>query len=135
MTAPLLPDVADPVAGPFWAAAREGRIAVQRCLTCGLLRYPPLVGCPDCLGRTYEWQDLRPTGTVWSFAVYHRALHAAFAGQTPYTVAVVELDDGPRITGRVAGGGRPVVVGDRVRASFEAVTDEVTLIQWHLEAV
>jgi len=64
--------------------------------------------------------------------VYHRALHAAFTGQVPYTVAVVELDDGPRITARMVPGERPVAIGDRVRASFEAVTAEVRLIRWQL---
>jgi uncharacterized protein len=132
VTGPLLPDPADPVSGPFWEAARNRRLVVQRCLNCGRLRYPPLVGCPDCLSRPAEWTELRPEGTIWSYAVYHRALHAAFDGDPPYTVAVVELDDGPRIAARLAPPGAEAAVGARVVAGFEDVSDTVTLLRWHL---
>jgi uncharacterized OB-fold protein len=128
----LLPDVSDPVSAPFWAGARDRRLVVQKCASCGALRYPPLPGCPECLGRDAEWTELRPTGTVWSYAVYHRALHPAFAGDVPYTVAVVELDDGPRITARMAAGAGRVAVGSRVTAEFEDVAPDVTQLTWRL---
>jgi uncharacterized OB-fold protein len=132
MSVPLLPDLDDPIEGPFWAAAREHRLVVQRCLTCGALRFPLLVGCPDCLGRTFEWAPMVGSGTVWSWAVYHRVLNAAFGGQTPYTIAVVDLDEGPRVTARMAASSPPVAVGDRVVADFEDLTEDVTILRWHL---
>lgn len=132
MTGQLLPDPSDPVSGPFWEAARNRRLVVQRCLNCGRLRYPPLVGCPDCLSRSAAWTELRAQGTIWSYAVYHRSLHAAFDSDGPYTVAVVELDDGPRITARLAPPGAHAAVGARVVAGFEDVSDTVTLLRWHL---
>ena len=129
---PLLPDMADPVAAPFWQGLRQRRILVQRCGACGALRYPPLAGCPECLGRAAEWIEVGPAGSVWSYAVYHRALQPAFADEIPYTVAVVELDDGPRITARMVRGSGPVVVGARVAAQFEDVTADVTQLKWRI---
>ena len=126
----LLPDVDDPASAPFWAGLRRGAILVQRCEDCGHLRYPALARCPECTGEQAHWTEVGASGTVWSFAVYHRALHPAFAGEVPYAVAVVELDDGPRITARVAAGAAPVAVGTRVVADFREVSDTVTLLTW-----
>jgi uncharacterized protein len=126
----LLPDVTDPVSAPFWRGLRERVIVVQKCCACGAIRYPPLVGCPECLGREAEWVEVGPQGSVWSYAVYHRALQPAFADEIPYTVAVVELDGGPRITARMVRGIGPVAVGDRVAADFEEVSAEVTQLKW-----
>jgi uncharacterized OB-fold protein len=128
--APLLPDVDDPASAPFWAGLRRRAVVVQRCDACSHYRYPPLARCPECSGQEAQWVEVGPSGTVWSFAVYHRALHPSFAADVPYTVAVVELDDGPRITARMRRDAGPVAVGDRVAAHFEDVSDDVTLLTW-----
>ncbi len=128
----LLPDVDDPVAAPFWSAAREGRLVVQRCDGCGALRWPPLVGCPDCRSREATWIVAATTGVVWSYATYHRALHRAFAADVPYSIAVVDVDGGPRITARVADPDDRLRVGAPVVVSFERITDEITIPRWTL---
>lgn len=129
----MLPDITDPVAGPFWAALGEQRLSAQRCSDCGTIRLPPLSGCPTCLGRGYTWVDLAPTGAIWSFAVYHRVLHAAFEGQVPYTVLVVDLDDGPQLVARLSDDEPKPRIGDRVRAEYHQVAPEVTLVRWRLD--
>jgi uncharacterized OB-fold protein len=128
-----LPDTTDPLTGPHWAAAREGRLAAQRCARCGALRWQPAPICPECLQPGGDWVDLAGTGTIWSFAVYHRAMGPAFREAVPYTVAMVELDEGPRMVGMLtdaADDGSDVTIGQRVRASYEPVTDDVTLVRW-----
>jgi hypothetical protein len=132
----LLPDVTDPLTAPYWEAAREGRLVVQRCLKCGHLRWLPAELCPECLSDQGEWTPLSGAGTVWSFAVYHRAMHPAFAELVPYTVGLVELDEGPRMVGVLrtstgdADADGEVHIGDPVSAVFDPVTPEVTLIRW-----
>jgi hypothetical protein len=124
-----LPDVTDPLTAPHWAAAREQRLAVQRCTVCGALRWQPAVICPECLEPGGEWTDLAGTGTVWSYTVYHRAMNPAFADLVPYTVAMIELDEGIRMVGMLTDGD-DVAIGQQVRATFDAVTDDVTLVRW-----
>jgi hypothetical protein len=124
-----VPPVGDPLTGPFWEAAGEGRLVVQRCVSCGALRWPPLVGCPECRGRETTWDEVEPTGTIWSFVVYHRAFAAELKDQIPYTVAMVELDDGPYLVGRIVDGDRPPAVGDRVVAQFIEI-DGVPSVGW-----
>jgi uncharacterized OB-fold protein len=121
----------DPLAGPYFQAAAQGRLVVQRCNSCDALRWPPLSGCPECRGRDTTWVDVAPSGIVWSFVVYHRAFQASLKDQIPYTVAMVQLDDGPYLVGRVLEGPKPVTVGDRVDAEFLDV-DGVPTVRWRI---
>ena len=126
-----LSPVDDPVAGPFFTGVLEGRLTVQRCDSCQELRWPPLPGCPECHHRTSSWVDVAPTGTIWSFVVYHRAFHASLQAEIPYMVAMVELDDGPYLVGRLLPGEKPPAVGDRVTAELGEFGG-VPSVRWRL---
>ncbi len=125
-----LPDVADPLTGPFWAAAAQRRLVVQACPECGYRRWPPGPLCPECQAEGGTWTEISPTGTLWSIATYHRALDPAFADDVPYTVGLVELDDGPRMYGRMSGDPAAFRLDGRVRATFSEVAPGVTLVGW-----
>lgn len=127
-----LAPVGDPLTGPFWEAARKGRLVIQRCGSCGALRWPPLAGCPECRGRDGTWDEVTPSGTIWSFVVYHRAFAAELKNEIPYTVAMVQLDDGPYLVGRLVPGGKAPAVGDRVTAEFAEI-DGVPSVRWRAE--
>ena len=126
------PDVEDPLSSPFWTAAREGRLVVQHCESCGALRWPPISGCLKCLSRDTTWVGVEPTGRVWSYVVYHRAFQASLKDQIPYTVAMVQLDAGPYIVGRMVDGEQKPTVGDRVVAEFVPTSGDVTQVRWKL---
>jgi hypothetical protein len=125
-----LPDVADALTAPFWAATAAGKLVVQACAGCGYLRWPPGPLCPECQTEGGTWTEVRPTGSLWSVATYHRALDPAFAGQVPYSVALVELDDGPRMYGQISGEPGTFVLDTPVRAAFDEVAPGVTLVGW-----
>lgn len=128
-----LPDVHRPRSAPFWAGTRQGRLLIQRCSRCHYLRFPPTRLCPECLGADHEWSEVSPTGTLYSLATYRRALDKRFEGHVPYTVAHVQLDEGPRIVGTLEGGTASAEVGSRVVGVFDPVTPEVTLLRWRTE--
>jgi hypothetical protein len=115
MTVRPMPDVDDPVAGPHWRAAADGRLEVQHCPGCDELRWPPAPICPGCLATGGTWTPLSGRGRLWSVAVYRRAFHPGLRDDVPYRVALVELAEGPRLVARVADGVGP---GDPVRATF-----------------
>ena len=125
------PPIDDPIAGPFFAAAAEGRLTCQRCNSCQALRWPPLPGCPECRSLDTAWVDVAPSGTIWSYVVYNRAFQAALKDQIPYTVAMVQLDDGPYLVGRLTPGEKQPSVGDRVEAEFLDI-DDVPTVRWHV---
>ena len=121
----------DSLAGPYFEAAAQGRLVVQRCDSCKNLRWPPLSGCPDCHSRDTTWVEVKPSGTIWSFVVYRRAFQPELRSQIPYTVAMVELDDGPYLIGRLVAGDRAPVVGDRVVADIGDVDGRPT-VRWRI---
>jgi uncharacterized OB-fold protein len=78
------------------AAMSEGRLLLQRC-ACGELRLPPRAACPKCLATEWTWQAAEGGGRLYSWVVYHVAFHPDFRERLPYNVALVELDEGPRL--------------------------------------
>ncbi len=87
-----MPDVDDPVVAGYWAGTREGHLRISRCTNCHSALWPPEEVCPVCLHLEFSWEDVEPTGTLWSYAVYYQALDPAFAGDLPYAVGLVELE-------------------------------------------
>jgi hypothetical protein len=129
---PVLPDVGDPVAAPFWAACARGELVVQACSACGCRRMPPREMCPQCQSFEVAWQQVSGRGRVWSFVVVHPPLLPWYAADAPYVVAVVELADDPsiRLVGRVLGASPETVsIGDDVRVEF-VDTEGVALPHW-----
>jgi len=87
----------------FWQAARNGRLEVQRCSRCATLRYFPAPLCPVCLSAEHAFEAMSGRATLYAFTTVHRAPTAALAKETPYTIAFVELVEGPRVMARLAG--------------------------------
>src|SRR5450432_4689590 len=80
----------------YWDALAEGRLMFQRCVY-GQHRLPPRAACPACLRADWTWQVAAGGGCLKSWVVYHIAYHEAFRERLPYNVAIVELDEGPRL--------------------------------------
>ena len=87
----------------YWQAARAHRLELPRCNACGRMWFPPSQSCPHCLAADFAWTAVSGRGKVFSFVTYHRVYHPAFAGEVPYVVALVELDEGPRLLTNIVG--------------------------------
>lgn len=85
----------------FWAGLRAEQLLLQRCSSCEHHRFPPLPACPRC-GETQSRIDSSPgAGHLYSWIVVHRGFSDAFADDVPYTIGVVELDEGCRMLARL----------------------------------
>ena len=114
---------------PFWHAAREHRLVMPHCESCGHYTFPPSLGCPRCGHRPLTWIQVSGRGTVFSFVVYHRVYNPAFAHLVPYVVAIIALDEGPRILSNVVGIPFDEVRCDMpVRVVFDEVREEGVVI-------
>lgn len=89
------PEVTE-ITRPYWDALREGRLLYMRC-ACGHAWLPARRECPRCLGDRLHWEEAGGGGRLVSWVVYHTAYSDAFKDRLPYNVAVVELDEGPRL--------------------------------------
>ena len=130
-----LPDVTDPWYGPYWEGTRAGQLRFQHCDDCGYIRWPPGPLCPECLSGRAGWRPVRPTGRIYSFGVYEHCYNEAFRADLPYNVALVCLDDGPRLMTNIVGIANDEIGIDMpVTAVFEPVTDQVTLVKFRPQA-
>jgi uncharacterized OB-fold protein len=97
------PPLADATTLPFWEAAAEHRLIVQRCTACQHTRLPPAPVCPECRSADADWQEVPGRGEVYTYTIVHRPIAA---GQDlPFVVAVVALEEsgGLRMISNVVG--------------------------------
>jgi len=90
-----------PTTEPFWTATAEEQFLIQRCRDCGHAQFYPKATCTTCGAVELEWQPASGRGTLHTFTVARRPTHPAFDGAEPYVVAIIELAEGPRVTGNV----------------------------------
>lgn len=118
----------------FWDGARAGKLLIQRCKGCGLLRHPPGPVCPSC--HSFEWDTVEASGrgTVYSFVVMHYPEVAPFDHPNP--IVLVELEEGTRLISQIVGT-QPgeVQIGQAVQVEFNTFNDgELVLPQFRLVA-
>jgi uncharacterized OB-fold protein len=121
----------EPEAAPYWESLRAHAMAVQRCSGCGRFYFPPSTHCPGCLSDATEWTPVSGRGSVWASVTLHRAYHPAYADEIPYNIAIVALEEGPRVwTNVVECPPGDVRVGMPVRVRYDDVTPELTLARF-----
>lgn len=105
---------------PYWEGARNDKLLLQRCGDCGTLRFFPRLLCTECGSDHTDWTEVSGRGTVHSFTVVHRAAFPEFQAQTPYVVALIDLEEGPRMMTNIVGDDAlSVEIGDAVTVVFE----------------
>jgi uncharacterized OB-fold protein len=125
--------VPDGVSAPFWAAAREHRLVVQRCSACAAFQHPPGPICRRCRGRDVPFADVSGRGSVYSFTVTHQAFVPGFGDALPLAIVLVELEEqeGLRmLANAVDVDPGELRVGLAVRVVFEEVEPGVVLPQF-----
>ncbi|MFD5424321.1 Zn-ribbon domain-containing OB-fold protein [Streptomyces sp. NPDC127084] len=81
----------------YWEAAADGRLLVRRCGACGAAHHYPREFCPHCWSEDVGWERASGRATLYTWSVVHRNDLPPFADRTPYTAAVVDLAEGPRM--------------------------------------
>ncbi|HVW32291.1 MAG TPA: OB-fold domain-containing protein, partial [Acidimicrobiia bacterium] len=99
----LIPPDIDADSAWWWEALDRGRLLLPRCPACERCFFPPLPACPHCGSARITAIPAGGRGAVYSWVVVHIALDPAFAGDIPYTVVAVDLDEGVRVFGRLHG--------------------------------
>ncbi len=91
----------DALTAPFWGACGQDRLEVSACADCGHRFLPPGPCCTRCWSPRLAPAEVSGRGRVFSFAVYRRTYHPGMPA--PYVVALVELDEGPRLISNIVG--------------------------------
>ena len=129
-----LPNIT-PEAKPFWDAAAQNKLVMQRCQDCLAWVWTPRPLCNECGSERIDWTPMSGKGTVYSFTVIRqvvgRAASKAFEPDIPYVVAWIDLDEGPRMISNVVGCPvDDVKLGMPVAVVFEQQSPEVWLAKF-----
>ena len=91
-----------PETAPYWEAANRGELQIQRCNPCGRLYFYPRTACPLCGSTDVTWVTVSGRGRLHTYLINHRPA-PGFENEAPYAIAVVELEEGPRMMANIVG--------------------------------
>jgi uncharacterized OB-fold protein len=121
---------------PFWTAVRNHRLVLQYCTSCKTYQHYPRPFCVRCLDRDLEWREVSGRGRVYSFTVVRQAANESFSDLVPYVLAIVELDEGPRLLTNIIGCNVDAVrIEMPVRVAFQDLDDAVGLAVFEPEGL
>ena len=124
-----LPDITDQTR-PFWAAAREGRLVMQKCQKCDSFNFHPKPWCIECGSRELAWTPTQTLGTVYSHTVSHTvAMNSpVWEADLPVILCLIDVDDAARMYAQVTHClPEDVHVGMRVQVHFEVLSDQICI--------
>ena len=142
-----MPEISKPIAKPipkpiptitpdmreFYEGTKAGRLMVQKCEGCGVLRFPAYEICAKCNSTKSKWVQVSGRGEVYSFNIMHQLYHPGFASEVPYAVVVVELEEGCKFVSNLLGvKPHQIKCGMPVEVVFEKLSDEVSLPKFRL---
>ena len=126
-----------PYPGPddeaFWEGTKRHELLIQRCTGCGALRFWGKPMCAECNSFDSEAVPASGRGKIWSYTTTYHGWSRAWREAVPYTVVVVQLDEGPRLTSNLVDAEPEAVrVGLPVEVVFDDVTPGITLPKFRL---
>ena len=119
---------------PFWDGLKEHVIRMKQCQDCNKFHHYPRVLCPHCGSTNVEWKTVSGRGKLYTYTINHNPPRG-WEEEAPYTVALVELDEGPRVMTTIVGtAADPALLkpDTAVEPVFDDVTEEVTLLKYRL---
>ncbi len=111
----------DSSASPFAQGLAAGVLRYQRCQACAMALTGQRFACTACESTRLAWCDAAGGGTVFSVSTVHRAPTEAWRALAPYTLVLVDLDEGPRV---MAHGVPGLAIGARVQAEPVALAGQ-----------
>jgi uncharacterized OB-fold protein len=113
---------------PWFDACKEHKLLLQYFPSADYYQFPYSDRCQADWSTEWEWRESKGDGEVYTWGLMHQVYHPAWGEEVPYVVAIVELDEGPRVnTTLVNVPHDQIKCGMRVKVTFDDVTDEISL--------
>ena len=126
--------VPTPTSQPYWDGLTENRILVQHCEDCQSWVFYPRSRCTTCLSDALTWKEVSGSGTIFTFTITAQPTVPMFADETPQLIAIVELEEGIRMTTTlVTDDPSSLRIGARVAPVFDHGDDGATLLRFRVE--
>lgn len=116
---------------PFWEGLAADEVRLQRCRACDSWVFYPRPRCSTCLSDDLAWHTVSGRGSIYTYTVARQPTHPAFAGEVPQLLAIVELDEGVRLTSTMVDvAPEDLRIGLRVEPVFDHGADGVALLRF-----
>ncbi len=112
----------------FWDGTQAGELRLQRCDACANIYFPPRPFCPACASRKVSMFKASGKATLYSYVINHRPAAPGFT--PPYAIAVVELEEGPRMMSNIIDCPQTpeaLELDMKLEVAFEKLDDKITL--------
>jgi len=117
-----------PWSKPFWDGCKRNELLIQKCKDCQKHIFYPKLFCPHCLSPNLKWVKASGRGKIYSFTVIYSYAPTEFSEDTPYIVAIIDLQEGVRMMSNITGCPPERIKCDmEVEVVFNDVTEEITL--------
>ncbi len=125
--------VPTPLTQPFWDAAKDGRLAIQRCRGCRRYFHPPVTVCTRCYGTDLGFEPVSGHGHIYSRTIMHDPRMRGFEEAVPFAIIIVELVEqrGLFLVSNLPGASiEDVEIGAEVQVMFEPMAAGFVLPQF-----
>lgn len=120
--------VSNPDTATFWDACQRHELLIQQCNKCGTHQFYPRIFCTNCSSTTLKWVPASGMGIIETWTIVRRAVSAAYAGDVPYVIALIKLQEGPVMMSKIiACEPESVHTGMAVEVSFEDWSEQVSM--------
>ena len=113
---------------PFWEGCQQGKLLLQYCGACQRYQFYPRLFCMQCGSGSLRWVEASGRGVIYSYTIIHQNKSPEFVGDTPYNVAIIQLEEGPRLLSNIVDSSLADLRVDLpVTVVFDAVSDTIAL--------
>jgi uncharacterized protein len=118
----------EPESQPFWDAAKGGVLMLGHCKTCDATHYYPRPTCPQCWSQDVELKPASGRGVVYTYSTIYVNDLAPFNAQLPYVAAMVDLEEGVRISTNIVNcPANALQIGMPVALQFKLISEDVAI--------
>ena len=124
-----MPELVTPESRPFWDGLRAGKLMLPACRSCGPFFYPRAF-CPRCHSREIKWVQSTGKGRLHAFEILYQTFNPGFQVPLPCILAMVELDEGPRLMSNLVGidpDPNAIRCDMRIKVVFERIQNDFVL--------
>ncbi len=120
-----------PETAAWWEGCRHHELLIQSCMKCGHQQLYPRIICTACMSENLEWTRSAGRGRVLTFTICRRAVSEAYAGDVPYVIALIQLEEGPTMMSNIVEcDPESVATGMPLEVVFEKWSEEITIPQF-----
>jgi len=126
--------IIDAESKPYWEAAKEKKLLIQKCKEtnkCFLYsRRLQNISISD----NFEWIEAKGIGKIYSFTIVYSAAGDYYIDKVPYVVASIDLIEGVRIISNILTDcPEKTKINDKVYVVFDKITDEITIPRFKIK--